>query len=469
MIHTNIFSLLVITTLTLGSGIARSDTAPDPAEILGGDVLTPIGAERAGNSDGSIPPWTGGITQPPATYNPGKPFTDPYPNDSVILKITASNMEQHADKLSAGQQALLLQYPDSWYINVYPSRRSASYPEFVYQSLQANSKQAKLLTEGLGGVVGATVSSPFPQPREGVELVWNHTMRWRGIGVSRVSGQAAVTRALGNYRVFLFQEEYAAPYARPEPSETKSKYPGVSFGFKQKVLAPGAEAGLGSLLLETYDHTHWQRQNWTYNPGLRRIVRAPFSGFDNPAPYSDGLRFQDEFDLFNGSPALYDWKLLGKRELYIPYNSYRLHTEDPSYENILHLDHINPELLRYELHRVWVVEGTVRSATRNSRTMDPNKRGHVFAKRVFYIDEDSWQIAVADSYDKDGNLWRMAEGHMINFYNVPTPWYSMEVFYDFKVRRYLAKGLDSRFGLTNFSDDFNPNNFSPLALEYFVR
>ncbi len=469
MSYTDIFAVLAITALVLGISRVHSDAHQAPSDILASEGLTPLGAEREGNSDGSIPPWTGGITRPPDAYEPGGIYVDPFVDDPVMFRITASNMDQYADKLSAGQMAMLRLFPESWYLNVYPSRRSASYPAFVYEALKTNAEKARLLSEGLGGVNGATVSSPFPRPREGVELIWNHNLRWRGIRVSRFSVQAAVTRLLGNYRIFLFQEEFAVPYAHPEPYEINTEYPGISFGLKQRVLSPGSQANTGVLVLETFDYTHWQRHSWRYNPGLQRVVRTPFSGFDNPAPYTDGLRLQDEADLFNGSPALYDWKLLGKREMYIPYNSYRLRSEDSDPEQVLLQEHLNPEILRYELHRVWVVEGTVRSHTRNPRTMDPSKRGHLYARRVFYIDEDSWQIALADNYDKDGKLWRMAEGHMMNYYDAPAPWYAMEAFYDFKSRRYLAKGLISHFGPTTFSDEINPNLFSPLALEYFVR
>ena len=173
--------------------------------------------------------------------------------------------------------------------------------------------------------------------------------------------------------------------------------------------------------------------------------------------------------MFNGSPALFNWKLLGKRELYIPYNSYRLHSGELSSSDILHSDHLNPELLRYELHRVWVVEGTVRSSGRNRSTLDPEKRGHVYSRRVFYLDEDSWQIAVSDNYDKDGKLQRLGEGHMFNYYEVSVPWFTMEVFHDFKARRYLASGVDNSLVPIRFSDDINPNKFSPLALDYYLR
>ena len=465
--------LHLMASATLASGIALSDATagaalPVEAQALDTAELTPVGAQRAGNAEGSIPAWTGGIRQAPPGYSPGKLHIDPYADDRVLYTINADNVDQYADKLSEGQRALLERFPETWYFNVYPSRRSASYPEFVYEGISANSKKATLLKEGWGGVTNSVIGSPFPIPREGVEVVWNHNMRWRGIRVSRISGQAAVTRK-GNYRGILFHEEIAWPYGRPKVSSFSKTHPHTDMGFMQKIISPGSEAGFGQLILDTHNFVAAQRQNWVYNPNLRRVLRTPLSNFDSPAPRSDGLRWQDERDMFNGSPALFNWKLLGKRELYIPYNSYRLEAEGLDYNDVLLAQHVNPALLRYELHRVWVVEGTVRSASHNRRNVDPEKRGHSYSRRVFYIDEDSWQIAIADSYDSDGALWRTAEGHMKNYYEVPVPWYNLEVFYDFKAQRYLATGLVNEFGVTRFSDLISPNDFSPLSLQYFVR
>lgn len=463
-----VLGLLVLLPTEIFGGSTAAGPLPERADALGGAKLTPVGAERAGNAEGTIPEWTGGIKVPPAGFNPGDRHLDPYADDPVLFTINAENVAQHADKLSEGQLAMFRQHPDSWYMNIYPSHRSAAFPDFVYEAMQDNARHARLISEGLGGVEGTRITSPFPLPEEGVEVVWNHLLRWHGIRVSRINGQAAVTRR-GNYRVILFQEEFASPYARPVVSSFSKRHPDTAFAFMQKILAPGSEAGFGQLAHDTHNYTRAQRQSWVYNPNLRRVLRSPLSGFDNPAPLSDGLRWQDENGMFNGTPALFNWKLLGKRELYIPYNSYRLENDDLSYEDVLHREHLNPDTMRYELHRVWVVEGTVRTSSRNRRALDPTKRGHAYSKRVFYIDEDSWQIAVADSYDESGAIWRTAEGHSMNFYDLPAPMYVLEVFYDFKAQRYLAKGLDSRFGGTRVSDLISPNDFSPLALEYFVR
>jgi hypothetical protein len=459
---------LIAVALAMHTSIGIAAVSPQQAARLGGPELTPIGAQRAGNEAGTIPAWTGGIDIVGAD-TAGTQHAPPHADDAPLFTISADNVDEYSEHLSEGQQALLRLYPKSWYLKVYQTRRSASYPKYVYKAIKSNATRAELVVEGLGGVRNADITSPFPIPQQGVEVLWNHILRWRGVHSDRINGQAAVTRGRATYRVVIFQEELASPYAQLGTSELERQHPNISIAFKQKVLAPGFESGLGQLILFPTDYNADQRQSWLYNPNLRRVIRNPVGGFDNPAPSTDGLRLQDEADMFNGPPALFEWKLLGKRELYIPYNSYGLHSGDLAYADILQAGHINPELARYELHRVWVVEGTVRSNSRDRTTLNPNKRGHIYSRRVFYLDEDSWQLSVADNYDKDGKLWRVSEGHMINYYDVPVPWYTLEVFHDLKLQRYLANGLDNRFRAIKFSNTINPNKFSPLALDYYVR
>jgi hypothetical protein len=450
------------------AGTAWAGVTPLEAATLGGPELTPLGAERDGNAAGTIPPWTGGITGPVPGYQAGEHHVDPFPGDQRLFAITATNMQQHAENLSEGQQALLKQYPDSWRMNVYPTRRSAAYPDFVYAALNTNATSASVIPAGHGGVRGAVVTSPFPIPRQGEEVVWNHILRWRGIHAKRTGGLAAVTRR-GDYTLLLTEEEWAIPYAKPGTSELKTRFPDLLGTLKQKVIAPGFEAGSGALLVEPFNYNTMQRQNWIYSANLRRVLRTPFGGFDTPAQNTDALRFNDEVDMYNGSPVLFNWKLLGKRELYIPYNAYRLHSDALEVEDILQRHHINPDHARYELHRVWVVEGTVKVRPRNPNALLLENRGHLYSRRVFYIDEDSWQIAVADNYDMNGQLWRFSEGHMINFYEVPVPWYTLQAFYELKQQRYLVTGLNNQRRGAEFDEDINPRLFGPNALDYYLR
>jgi hypothetical protein len=430
---------------------------PEQAARLNGPELTPVGAERAGNADGSIPDWSGGLTAPPADYEPGRQHADPFSADPVLFRISAANMQEFADKLSAGQKALLRAYPDSWHLRIFRSRRSAAYPAWVYSAIRDNATNAEVVRKGKGGVTGANVSSPFPIPESGVEVVWNHNLRWRGIRVHRTFGQAAVTRK-GRYTVTLALQDWALPYGARPDTTLRKKFPNLLLALKSKTVEPGLLSGEGSLTLEPIDQTTDPRKTWQYNRALRRILRLPNVAHDYPAFNVDNLRTVDEFDMFNGSPEYYDWRLLGKKELYIPYNAYPLHSGDAGYGDILRKRHINPELGRYELHRVWVVEGTLK----------PDKK-HIYARRVFYLDEDSWQIAAADNFDAKGNLWRTSEAHALNYYEVPVQWSTLEVYYDLKQRRYLVSGLDNQRRPYRFTDEADPREFSPNALSFYIR
>ena len=464
-----LFTAPCITALLLFASASFAAVDANEAARLGGDELTPLGAERAGNSEGTIPAWTGGLDGSKLPTPEEKFLADPYPDDKILFTVTAANLEQYADKLSEGQKALIRNNPDSWKMNVYPSRRSSSYPEFVYQAIKHNATRSTVDTNRLGGVVNADISSPFPIPSQGVEVIWNHNLRWRGVAVDRYDGQAAPTRKNGHFSLIVFEDQIAFPFGAPTKAfSEKRKFPQISLALKSKVIAPGFSTGSAQLVLESNNYNRDSRKTWVYSQQLRRVFRTPFSGFDNPVPLSDGLRFNDETDMYNGSPALFDWKLLGKREMLIPYNAYRLHDGELTAEDIVQVEHISPDRARYELHRVWVVEGTVKEP-KNRPLRGVANRGHSYSKRVFYVDEDSWSIVLADNYDAKGNLWRFSEGHMINYYRVPVPWYTLQTSYDFQQKRYLVTGLDNELEPYKFKNTINPNEFSPNALDYYVR
>jgi hypothetical protein len=414
---------------------------PGLAEL---EALTPVGAKRDGNAAGTIPAWTGGLTEAPANYSPQFHETDPFADDQPLFTIDAGNAAKYADNLSPGQRALLEQYPETWRLHVYPSRRTAAYPQFVYDALAANAESAQLITEGRGGVNGSDITSPFPQPENGLEVIWNHNLRWRGIRVQRSQGTAAVTRA-GNFTLVLDEQDWGFPYGFRNQTAFKQRYPNLLLAVKSKTVEPDFLSGN-------------PRKTWNYVRSLRRIIRAPYTGYELPAGNTDGLRTVDDFGLYNGPPDRYDWRLIGKRELYIPYNSYRAHSSDLSPKNLVMPGHLNPEHLRYELHRVWEVEAVLKADAR-----------HIYGRRVFYLDEDSWQIAVADSYDLDGKLWRVNEAHAVNFYTVPVLWSTLEVFHDLQPERVLINGLDNRRRPHRFLNTGDPREFSPNALIYYLR
>ena len=426
---------------------ASAEISADQIARLGAD-LTPLGGERAGSADGTIPDWTGGIVTPPAGYSVGEHHRDPYPDDKPRFVIDAGSLDEHRDRLAVGHQRMLETYP-SFNMPVYPTRRSASVPQRIYDATRRIAATAKLV-DGGNGVAGAVIGIPFPIPGNGQEAIWNHLLRYRGETVACVIGQAAVTRG-GAYTLVKQSLEIELRYSLP--GMTVEKLGNSMILFKQKTLAPARLAGDIVLVHETMNQVREPRKAWTYNPGQRRVRRAPNIAYDNPGTSSDGLRTADQLDMFNGAVDRYDWKLVGKREMYVPYNSYRLHGGDLAFDRILKPLHVDPRLLRYELHRVWVVEATLKTGA-----------SHVYKRRTFYIDEDSWQILVADLYDNRDQLWRVSEAHAINYYEKPLVWPTLEVHTDLQAGRYLAFGLDNEFPMCTWDPGLRSRDFTPAAL-----
>jgi hypothetical protein len=437
-------------TLVLGACLAGQSLAAISADEVArlGKDLTPLGAEKAGNADGSIPAWGGGITTPPAGYKKGDHHPDPYASDQILFTITAANMNQYKDKLTVGHMEMLKAY-NTFKMNIYPTRRSAASPQRIYDATKRSAATAELINGGDG--VAKTVNGiPFPIPKSGIEVLWNHMLRYRGDMASRKISQAAMTRG-GDYTLVEFDDEFSLIYS--QEGMTEEKLQNRILLFKQEVTAPARLAGNVLLVHETLNQVTEPRAAWVYNPGQRRVRRAPNVAYDNPGTASDSLRTSDQFDMFNGAPDRYDWKLVGKKEIYIPYNSYKLHSDKLKYKEILFPLHLNPEHLRYELHRVWVVDATLREGAR-----------HLYKRRTFYIDEDSWQIMAADLYDNRDQLWRVSEGHSIEYYEVPAFWTTLEVNYDMQSGRYLALGLDNESSMYDFSIQRTDQDYSQGSL-----
>jgi hypothetical protein len=348
--------------------------------------------------------------------------------------------------LTEGSKKLLNQYP-TFRMPVYPSRRSAAAPQRIYDATKRIATTAQLAPGG-NGVVNAGEGIPFPIPKEGVEVFWNHVLRFRGEKIARNIGQFPVT-ASGAYTMVKFKDEtfvaYSAPGAKSENLDNIIAY------FIQETVAPARLAGEILLVHETLDQSKENRKAWIYNPGQRRVRRAPDVAYDNPGTNSDNLRTSDQFDVYNGSPQRYNWKLVGKRELLVPYNAYKLRSNTLKYGDILKKNHINPDHARYELHRVWVVDSTLKAGT-----------SHLYKRRTLYVDEDSWQILLVDCYDSRDQLYRVQEAHVINFYDVPTIWTALELVMDLSNGRYLALGLDNEeprsrdFGIQRTTADYQP-------------
>ncbi|WP_342245587.1 DUF1329 domain-containing protein [Pseudomonas sp. OTU5201] len=444
----SLISAAVALALSASSALA-SVSAQDVAKL--GASLTPFGAEKAGNAAGTIPAWTGGITQAPAGYKSGQHHPDPFPEDKPLFTITKANLDQYKANLTPGQIALFNAYPSSFQMPVYQTRRSGSAPQWVYDNAIKNASAAKLL-DGGNGFADAYGSIPFPIPQNGVEALWNHITRYRGSYIVRRASEVAVQRN-GDYSLVTSQQEALFKYYNPKGSYADLN--NTLFYYLSFTKSPARLAGGATLVHETLDQVQEPRQAWGYNAGQRRVRRAPNLAYDTPIAAADGLRTADDTDMFNGAPDRYNWKLVGKKEIYIPYNNYKVSSPEVKYKDLLQPGHLNPAVTRNELHRVWVVEGTLKSGAR-----------HIYSKRTLYLDEDSWQAAVVDQYDGRGELWRVSVAYLKNYYDLPTTWSALDVFHDLQARRYHVQNLDNEEPTTIDFTQAVPDDgyFKPSAL-----
>jgi hypothetical protein len=332
---------------------------------------------------------------------------------------------------------------------VYPTLRSAFFPDAINAATIKNATSASL--KGTDEIDGAVLGFPFPIPKSGAEVIWNHKMRFRGAAVRRYNNQAIV-KPDGSYKITKLVEDVKFKYANLQESNPGTK---ILLYYLSEVLSPPRVAGQLTLVHESSGAGGSGRDAWIFNPGLGRVNRAPDVGYDNPYIGTDGEQFNDQVDVFNGALDRYDWKLVGKKEVYIPYNSFLINAPLIKYKDIIRPGHINQNLARYELHRVWVVDATLRAGLR-----------HQFKRRTFYVDEDSWAIAAVDDYDNRDQLWKVQEAQLLTVPFVPTVTGIPEIIYDLQSGRYFLTALTNEDKISDFKIDFKDDYFSPNNLNH---
>lgn len=377
----------LLAALLAGSGTAiAAVTAEEAAKLK--TTLTPFGAEKAGNAAGTIPPWEGGLTKVP---KPGEVSATLF-SDKPIASITSANLSQYADKLAEGTLAMFKKYP-AYRVDIYKTQRTAAAPQWVYDNTIRNAASAKS-TQGGMSVSNVYGGIPFPIPKTGEEAMWNHLLAYTG---EAYRWQFRVWMVSPDGKRVLASEavtERQLPYYDREGS--LEKFDGTFSLLRNLQMAPAFKAGEQLLVRDPVDQVGAGRQSWQYLVGQRRVRRAPSVGFDTPNFVASGASNFDEVNMFNGALDRYGWKLVGKKELYIPYNRNKQFLAQEA--QALTPNFVNPDIARWELHRVWVVEATLATGKR-----------HVFQKRRFYLDEDTWGVMLAEAYDAQGRLWRYSE------------------------------------------------------------
>ena len=462
-----VLSLLLAAGLgTLGMSAALAAVSAEEAKQLGGATLTEFGAEKAGNADGSIPAYSGGLsTKDVPNYDPkGRMLTNPYPKEKPLYSVDAKNLAQYDAMLGAGTKQLIKQYP-GYRVDVYPSHRTTRYVPWVLANTFKNATTAKLggPVEGdnlLGADEGnnAFPGIPFPIPKTGAEVIWNHYMHFAPT-VLRMVDQGFLIDAAGNATDLpLVQEWFVHPwYDTNKTKPLRKEVPGDAiFGFNATLTAPPVSAGIVFLNFYTARGEDGGQKVWFYTPGQRRVRMAPEFAYDVPIASYGGVIFWDEIYGLVGRLDRYDWKIAGKKEVIVPYNNFEFPTVGQ--KQMFAGKFVNPSVVRWEKHRVWVVEATRKAGAR-----------HIYSRRTFYVDEDSWNILGADQYDNAGNIYRVQQNLIWPQYDIGGTNNVVWITYDVIKGNYMAldilgdnpahfyKGYDN-------SDCCSNMNLSPQAV-----
>jgi hypothetical protein len=400
--------------------------SPEEATRLGQD-LTPMGAEMAGNADGSIPPWNSAGTPVPANFVPGSDnYIDAYPDDKILYTIDGNNWREYADILTVGSQAMFEKYgADGFKMHVYPTHRGTIRPDWYYANSLKNATGATL-TDGGQKIEGNYPGVPFPIPQSALEVLWNHMIRYgedfnMDYDVYYVGSNGKPILSTTGLSSSVFPM-----YKKPDELVGETPWTMLRINYH----APARRAGEILLVHEPgADYTKGKgRLAWQYLVGQRRVRLAPAVEFDTPNPGVAGTTTYDDSFIYNGSPERFDWTLLGKKEMIIPANSYDLAFQT-KVEDLLGEKFLDPEVIRWEKHRVWVVDSHLKEGSR-----------HLYGRRTFYLDEDNWLATVGEMYDGRGNLWRLQYNYPVNLYDRKSGFASAYGAYDLLQNIYNLNG-----------------------------
>tara|TARA_Y100001958_G_scaffold154205_1_gene142803 strand:- start:396 stop:1751 length:1356 start_codon:yes stop_codon:yes gene_type:complete len=436
---------------TLASlAVVSTEVLAADASILGSG-LTANGADPSASADGMIPAYTGGITKPPADYVAGGDHVDPFAADKPLFSITAQNMGEYSNRLSAGQKALLARKEGNYRMDIYPSRRSCALPQFVYDETKKNVARARLI-DGGNGVAGARIGVPFPITKNALEIFWNHNFYWHGHRYHAITSGAnvykngAITKIIREDWRYNF---YADPQG-PDPQHANDQFHWMGIW-----KAPQRFNGSGFSMTNTINQVKEPRNGVMFNPSTRRIMKAPAAAvtYEGPLSTADGMRQSHDMFLFSGSPDRYEWKLLGKKEIFVPYNAYKASASTTSHDALMTPHNLNPDYLRYELHRVWVLEATQKDNFRMKQ-----------ARRVFYVDEDSWIFLMADIFNKRDELIYVQHAFTKNYYEAPACVFEFDVMHDMTTGNYNVDHIKLDHGPADLDFDLELSDFGSAAL-----
>jgi hypothetical protein len=438
--------------VAIASAPTRAATTAEEAKQLGA-TLTPWGAEVAASKDGAVPAYGKDTIKVPAGYDPKKPGfrPDPFADEKPLFTVTSANLAQHADKVTEGLKEVLRKYP-TFKIDVYPSHRTAVYPQYVIDNTIKNATACKLV-QGGNKLEGCYGGLPFPIVKSGAEAVWNKLTAFTAPAWASTFASVYVDASGSSVVQAVNETVQESPYYDPK---RKGVVPDdeVYWRIRMDTTGPARRSGEKLLIVDNIDMVGIGRKAWQYIPGQRRVKLSPDLAYDTPTPQTGGTSNMDEQKVFLGAPDKYEWKLVGKKEMFLPYNNFRI--DDPvkcPAKLLLAKNHPSPECIRWETHRVWVVEGTLKPGLR-----------HVLPKRTLYIDEDAPQASMSEGYDSSGKIYRVNFTTFFPMYEAQALMADTSIVMDLQTGAWSAAGYAGDYGGWSVVEPKGAKFYTPDAL-----
>ena len=404
-IRTTLLTLTAVATSTVVMvGTASAEVSAEEAKQLG-TTLTVWGAEKAGNKEGTIPAYTGEKIAPPAGWDRKKQgFPDPW-GEKPLFTITAQNVAKYADKLD-GMVEVFKKYPN-FRMDIYPTHRIFAMPKYVVDNSIKNATGCKT-SQDQYSLDGCYPGVLFPIPKTGNQVMWNKLLNYGSNAWVSENVSTYVTPVSGS-PVLQSANLITTELPLYNPANTKViGHDDVYFRARVDQTGPARGNGNKYVFLYSVNTIDVGSRAWSYIPGQRRVKLSPDLAYDTPSPISGGASLMDEQTGFLGAMDRFDFKLAGKKEKYIMANNFNLTDPRvcPDSKVTGTKNFPNPDCVRWELHRVWVVEAKLKPQYR-----------HVYKTRKFFFDEDGFIPGGQEGYDGAGTLYRITNSSSYSFFN----------------------------------------------------
>ncbi len=376
-------SVFVLSFVVLGS-YSASFAAAD---------ISLVGADPGPNESGEIPAWVGiaGL-QCPADYEKGDFLPNPYEAEKPLYRIDHTNVDKYKHRLSFGQVTRLKRHK-RFYMNIYPAHRNLEYLPEYYAATIETQKSVKIDEDNT--LIGFKGGVAFPHAKNGLEAAWNVRRMYTSDDamsslVDRIVSPAGKIKKTIQIAKVMTLGEGRITHKLPNPNKLAQKI--VAF-----YTYPADTAGTCFMAYSYLDSTKLD-ETWLYLPTLRRVRRAP--SMTGGGQIDGELCMDENGQEFRGNVNDWTWKLHGKKEHYVAYNCFSIFVKGTKPEDECWAQDLNPERLRYELHRVYKLEANAIEGL-----------NHPYKKRVGFYDEDAWQPLLGDRYDKRGDIYRQFEAY----------------------------------------------------------